>query len=260
MRSAAIYDKLSPLTRRFAPHPLLASSFSCIANLANTILGSGLLGLPGAFAGAGSLTGTILLLVASLGSANGLRLLSHCARKVGYEEPTSFYSVANAAHPGSTKIIDFAVAIKCFGVATSYLIIVADTMVDSMEFFYGEESKWGERWIWVVIGTACVTSLSFFKTLDALKFTSAIAIVFVLTLTVVIILYSANIGGMDPCEDTVEPDTCNSGMSMTKSFGDTLGKMSTFIFAFTCHQNIFSVCNEIKDRTQGAVDWVIGSR
>ena len=52
MRSAAIYDKLSPLTRRFAPHPLLASSFSCIANLANTILGSGLLGLPGAFAGA----------------------------------------------------------------------------------------------------------------------------------------------------------------------------------------------------------------
>mmetsp|Transcript_13228 Transcript_13228/g.26989 ORF Transcript_13228/g.26989 Transcript_13228/m.26989 type:complete len:475 (+) Transcript_13228:419-1843(+) len=233
-----------------------ATFFSCTANLANTILGSGLLGLPGAFAGSGSLTGTILLIIASLGSANGLRLLSLCARKVGYKTPTSFYSVANAAAPSTTNAIDIAVAVKCFGVATSYLIIVADTMVDSMEYFVGDSSWLVERWLWVVVGACCVTSLSFFKTLDALKFTSAIAILFVFALTVVIIIYST--GEIDPCGDIL-PDECKGTTELTKPFGSTLKKLSTFVFAFTCHQNIFSVCNEIRDRRQAAVEKVIAA-
>ena len=237
-----------------------ATFFSCVANLANTILGSGLLGLPGAFAGAGSLTGTLLLIIAAFGSANGLRLLSLCASKVGYDEPTSFYSVANRAHPSSTTVIDFAVAIKCFGVATSYLIIVADVMVDVMKYFNGDGSMWSERWIWVVVGTTAVTSLSFFKTLDALKFTSAIAIVFVVTLTVVIVIYST--GAINPCDPMVFEefgDTCKGPTDLTKPFKDTLQKLSTFVFAYTCHQNIFSVCNEISNRTQSAVDRVIAT-
>lgn len=36
--------------------------------------------------------------------------------------------VANAALPSLTAVIDVAVAIKCFGVATSYLIVVGDLM------------------------------------------------------------------------------------------------------------------------------------
>ena len=138
-----------------------ASVFSCVCNLANTILGSGMLGLPGAFAGAGSLTGTVLLLAAAAFSSNGLRLLSLSAAKVGYREPTSFYAVANAAYPSFTSIIDITVALKCFGVATSYLIIVGDTMVDTMKYFCGKDSTliWVERHLWVMIGTACVASL-----------------------------------------------------------------------------------------------------
>ncbi|GMH64328.1 hypothetical protein TrRE_jg4557, partial [Triparma retinervis] len=250
---------VSPPPTSFGITPT-ATFFSCVANLANTILGSGLLGLPGAFAGAGSLTGTILLIVAALGSANGLRLLSLCAAKVGYDEPTSFYSIANRAHPASTNAIDFAVAIKCFGVATSYLIIIADMMVDVMKYFAGDDSSWAERWIWVVAGTACATSLSFFKTLDALKFTSAIAIVFVVTLTTVIVIYAS--GAIDPCERQVWEEygpTCKGDVEAAKPLGDTLTKLSTFVFAYTCHQNIFSVCNEISDRSQRAIDAVIAT-
>ena len=39
----------------------------------------------------------------------------------------------------------------------------------------------------------------------------------------------------------------------------TTKKMTTFIFGFTCHQNIFAVTNELKEPTQARVDRVIGS-
>lgn len=103
-----------------------ASALSCIINLTNTVAGTGMLGLPGAFAGSGFVVGTILLIVASLFSANGLRLLALSAEKVGIsqEKPSSFYIIANAALPDFTLVIDFAVALKCFGVATGYFITV----------------------------------------------------------------------------------------------------------------------------------------
>ena len=39
----------------------------------------------------------------------------------------------------------------------------------------------------------------------------------------------------------------------------TTKKMTTFIFGFTCHQNIFAVTNELKEPTQARVDRVICS-
>jgi hypothetical protein len=103
-----------------------ASALSCIINLTNTVAGTGMLGLPGAFAGSGFVVGTIMLVVASLFSANGLRLLALSAETVGIsqETPSSFYIIANAALPDFTLVIDFAVALKCFGVATGYFITV----------------------------------------------------------------------------------------------------------------------------------------
>jgi amino acid permease len=48
--------------------------------------------------------------------AHGLVLLSKSAQMVGL--PSSFYSVAAVAVPSYTILIDLAVALKCFGVAT----------------------------------------------------------------------------------------------------------------------------------------------
>jgi amino acid permease len=38
--------------------------------------------------------------------------------------------------------------------------------------------------------------------------------------------------------------------TLSHTHTDTLKYMSVFVFSFTCHQNIFFVCNEIKDNTQ----------
>ena len=46
---------------------------------------------------------------------------------------STFHSVAKKAMPDFVVFIDGAVAVKCFGVATSYLIVIGDTMPDVME-------------------------------------------------------------------------------------------------------------------------------
>ena len=56
-------------------------------------------------------------------SAFGLHLLACCALKLG--KPCSFRRVTEEALPPAIGwIVDATVAVKCFGVATSYLIVV----------------------------------------------------------------------------------------------------------------------------------------
>ena len=91
------------------------------------------------------------------------------------ETPSSFYVIANAACPILTSFIDIAVAIKCFGVATSYLIVIGDLMPDAL----AEMGVQTTRQLWVTMGMGIVGPLSCLKTLDALKVTSTASLVFV---------------------------------------------------------------------------------
>ena len=89
-----------------------------------------MLGLPGALATAGLALGSLFLVCFAGMSALGLHLLSAATRSVAGDATVrvGFYAVAHRAAPSLTSLIDTAVAIKCFGVATSYLIVVGDSM------------------------------------------------------------------------------------------------------------------------------------
>jgi amino acid permease len=83
-----------------------------------------MLGLPHAFAECGYVLGCVLLTSAALCSGFGLYLLSASAKKVGGGGPSSFFKVTAATIPRWAFLVDVAIAIKCFGVGTSYLVVV----------------------------------------------------------------------------------------------------------------------------------------
>jgi hypothetical protein len=60
-------------------------------------------------------------------SCLGLHLLACCAR-TSRVVPSSFYTVCHAGIPAWTFLVDLAIAVKCFGVSVSYLLIVGDLM------------------------------------------------------------------------------------------------------------------------------------
>ncbi|EED95740.1 amino acid/polyamine transporter, partial [Thalassiosira pseudonana CCMP1335] len=229
-----------------------ASIASSVVNLTNTIVGAGMLGLPGAFGGTGYIGGLILIILAAGFSAHGLVLLSKCAQRTGL--PSSFYSVALAAVPRCTILIDLAVALKCFGVATGYLITISDSMVNALDHILLFASVLLSRRFWVVGALFAVLPFSFYRTLDELKRASALALIFVFMLVGMIISYANGVA--DPCAG-YDDGTCRGEMAAFTDVPSTLSKLPIFVFAFTCHQNIFPIVNEIEFLSQRRVDIVI---
>mmetsp|Transcript_10700 Transcript_10700/g.35430 ORF Transcript_10700/g.35430 Transcript_10700/m.35430 type:complete len:445 (-) Transcript_10700:32-1366(-) len=220
----------------------VASVASSVVNLSKTIVGSGVLGFPFAFAQLGVGLGSSLLLVCAVLSAFGLHLLAASAALTAGGEK-SFRSVSVEAAPWSAELVDVAVSLKCFGVATSYLIVIGDTTSEAFS---------GDRWPWLVGSVVLVAPLCLSDTLDALKFTSAASMVLVLFLTAMMLV---GFHGTAAQED----DDVLLGGNVNVNVNNVAAAKSAcvFIFGFTCQQNIFAIVNELDRPTQGRIGAVI---
>ena len=265
------------------PPPVAASLSSCISNLANTILGAGMLGLPHAFAMAGFIPGTLMLILFGGFSSLGLFLLTQAADRSG--RPATFYAVAEVALPGRSLglAIDLAIGIKCFGVATSYLIVIGDSMPKAMEAF-GASGFVLERRLWTVGAAILVAPLTYCKRVDALKFTSAIALACVLFVVLLVFLFATRVSpdfqSCNPSPPMLPPmlpplpplsppkppsapplppvsPPCRLPTVEAAPILDVLRAVPIFVFSYTCHQNIVSITNELHQPTRARTGLVI---
>ncbi len=235
-----------------------ASVVACYIVLANNILGSGMLGLPYAYSNTGWVLGTFLIFFAGTSSAFALHFLAQCAIKRGV--PSSFYSVAEAVLPSFTVVIDAAVAIKCFGVATSYLIVIGDTIPAVMEYLDASDAL-KHRNLWISLGWAflCVP-LSCLRRIEMLKFTSFLSIVFVFFLAILVVIFSFNNSGnqlLDPCQAIAIGEQCRGDTENFELNANTGKVFPIFVFGFTCQQNIFSIVNELSEVSITKVNQVV---
>ncbi|KLT40672.1 hypothetical protein CC85DRAFT_263434, partial [Cutaneotrichosporon oleaginosum] len=262
--------RLSPRTRR-REHRIAraadstpgASVLSSFSNLANTIIGSGALAFPSAFASMGLIPGIVSCLFSACTAMFGLWCLSRCAELVGKKpgdegRKASFNEVARLAFGKGwvMRLFDLAIAIKCFGVSVSYLIIcktllpqVCKTFAHIFKTTIDPDSMLLSPTFWLLLTVPIIVPLSFMRTLDSLRFTSQIALSSVLYMVIVVVCWYF-IKGPDP----------NRGEIVLGRFGaNTLSSFPVQVFAFTCAQNLFPIYNELKDRSQGKMNLVIGS-
>jgi amino acid permease len=75
----------------------------------------------------GILLGTFVIVWAGLTAGFGLYLQIRCARYLT-RGSASFFALSQITYPNAAVIFDAAIAIKCFGVGVSYLIIIGDLM------------------------------------------------------------------------------------------------------------------------------------
>jgi len=219
--------------------------------LANTILGAGMLGLPFAFASCGFFLGPLMLLAFGVCSATALILLSLCADKVGREKSPKFFDIASAAIPGVGTIIDVAVGIKCTGVATSYLIVVGDSVPKAIVTF-GATGIWLDRRIWTLVALCAGGFAAYQRNLTALKNVSIVALTCVMCIVLMIVLFAVELSpAFDPCADheagSLTP--CRGPVELFTEPITVLRALPLFVFSYTCHQNIFSITNELENRT-----------
>ncbi|KAF9461215.1 vacuolar amino acid transporter 5 [Collybia nuda] len=233
-----------------------ASIVSCIGNLSNTIIGSGMLTFPLAMASAGIIPGMITCIFSGCVAAFGLYLLSLCATQAPHRR-ASFFAIAQLTFPKAAVFFDAAIAIKCFGVSISYLIIVKGLMPNVVESLYHvltspttNPPSWtlnGGNWITVYM--VVLIPLAFLRHLNSLRYTSYIALFSIAYLVVIVIVchYWPLQGMQSPGEIRL--------IHFTPNF------ISTFpvqVFAFTCAQNLFPLYNEVKSNTQKRMNIIIG--
>lgn len=238
-----------------------ATVFSSQINLTNTILGAGMLALPHAFSVGGYSLGAFFLLIAGIGGGYGLHLLGVCAHSMGHRN-TSYGGVADSTVPSCSGIISAAVAIKCFGVATSYLIVIGDQFPKVMEA-QGVNGMASSREFWIILyHLAICTPLACLPKLDMLKFTSSIALcagAYLITL-VILFAYVPELTDTVPCKKDHLPqdvDPCKEDPIAWTGKTNFLSVMSIFIFSYTCHQNIFTIHNELKINTVKNINQVV---
>ncbi|KAJ1835906.1 hypothetical protein LPJ73_007680, partial [Coemansia sp. RSA 2703] len=220
---------------------------SSTINLANTILGSGMLSMPNAMASLGLALGSLVIMFSAFTSGMGLYLLSRCARRTNGRD-ASFFAVSKLTYPKAAVFFDAAIAIKCFGVSISYLIIFGDLMPEIAETFGFETPLLLARGFWITFAIVALIPLAFQRRLDALKYTSMTALIAVVYLiAVVAIFYFSPTREPLPAGDIVF-------FKWSKGF---FTHLPVFVFAFTCHQNIFSVYNELRDNSSKQVNGVI---
>lgn len=90
--------------------------------------------MPLAMSHMGMLLGTIVIICAGLTAGFGLYLQTRCARYLE-RGSASFFALSQITYPNAAVIFDAAIAIKCFGVGVSYLIIIGDLMPGVVEGF-----------------------------------------------------------------------------------------------------------------------------
>lgn len=194
--------------------------------------------------------GILLIGISGSLSAFGLLLLSKCAAYAGRE--ASFFNISKITYPSASIWFDFAIAIKCFGVSISYLVIIGDLMPKVLMglFHLDSESIFLSRTLWITLFMGFITPISFLKSLHSLRHTSSIALCSVFYLLMLVLFY-----GFFPPENLVTPPP--DEFALVDLSWNSLTVIPIFIFAFTCHQNLFSVHNELEDNSAPYMNRVI---
>ncbi|KAL6935776.1 hypothetical protein ACO0OL_001958 [Hanseniaspora opuntiae] len=227
----------------------MSSVNTAVKALLHTSLGTGLISIPFFYKNNGIILSVVLLTFSYLMSTTGLILqcqLSNWLPTLTLKKKLSFKSIGDLLFDEkSNKIVlfDIAIAIKCFGVSISYLIVIGDLMPQILRYFTSKIDI--HRSIFISFSLFCIIMpLCFIKKISSLKKFSMIALISVVYLCFMIIINAF-----------VYKENDQKGhiywTKPKKSYKDInfLTSFPISVFAFTCQHNTFSIFNELKTPT-----------
>lgn len=204
--------------------------------------------MPSALSKMGIFLGIIVIMWAGATSGFGLYLQTRCARYVDRGH-VSFAALSKLTFPNLSIMFDAAIAIKCFGVGVSYLIVIGDLMPGVVKgfapeldiaflvdrqfwitaFMYAELQSFS--YLLLTLNRLIVIPLSFLRRLDSLKYTSIIALC---SITYLVILVFAHWIMGDTPPDAKGPVRVFEPAGVIPA----LAAFPVMVFAYTCHQNV----------------------
>jgi len=177
------------------------------------------------------------LVLAALITFLSLRVLAILALDFQETKPT-FYSVSEALIPKFKWLLDVALIINCFGGVIAYVQTFGTLLAEGMYgIFRWDLQDMSMNKVTMIIQAGiliCLAPLCMMKELSATKIANMIGLVCIMYIVVMTFFYTP----------------CSAASTELLKPGDALaafGSFPTFIFAYACQQNVFSVANEMKN-------------
>ncbi|KAH9453357.1 hypothetical protein Pst134EA_024234 [Puccinia striiformis f. sp. tritici] len=216
-----------------------------VANMANSILGAGIIGLPYALKNAGFITGTIMVIVLGIVTDWSIRLIALNSKLTG--QRTYIGILENSfGFPGKAAV-SFFQFIFAFGGMCAFGVIVGDTIppVLSTLFPFISKSDWFSfivsRPFVICFFTITVSyPLSLYRDIGKLSKASAMAL-----LSMVMIVFSVALGG--PSVDTKLKG--NPSLRWTFIQPGIIEAIGVISFAFVCHHNSLLIYGSLRTPT-----------
>ncbi|KAI9483392.1 MAG: transmembrane amino acid transporter protein-domain-containing protein [Benjaminiella poitrasii] len=216
--------------------------FSSFLNMANSIIGAGIIGLPFAFKEAGFWTGIILLIALTVIVDWTVRLLMLNGKLAGR---TTYQDLMEFAfgRPGLIAISIFQFAFA-FGGMCAYCVIIGDTIPHVIRSLFPKIHQlpvlwiFGDRRLCISFFTLFVSyPLSLYRDISKLAKTSALALIAIL-----VIIISVIIEGPQMSEETRGSEEYRFSFMNNEIFQ----AIAVISFAFVCHHNSFLIFGSLK--------------
>ncbi|KAJ8341307.1 hypothetical protein SKAU_G00335980 [Synaphobranchus kaupii] len=246
--------------------PTGASFSSCVFNLMNAIMGSGILGLAYAMANTGILCFCLLLLLVSSLASYSIHLLLKLCDQTGI---TSYEGLGFEAFQKPGKImVASTILIQNIGAMSSYLFIIKSELPAAISSFLSPEpsgNPWYlNDWLLLMLVTFCVVlPLAMLPKIGFLGYTSGMSFLFMLFFTVVVVIKKWSIPCPLPRNHTLTPSQFSNFSDpecIPKLFvisSKSAYAVPTMAYSFLCHTAVLPIYCELHRPTKKRMQRVV---
>ena len=222
---------------------------SSVFNLTNTILGSGTLAVAYTCKEGGYVSFVIIMAIMALMSHYAVVLIFETVELSKFKPgDTVTYGLLGKKLYGRTGelVAEWAVTLQQLGACVGYVVIIGDVLWP----ITGLATQVFAEWEWLtqlLVVMLIIFPICLLRNMDALKFTSLIAIICILLTALVLAVYGFdnNLNG-GRYDVNVTDGECGTP-HMFKANLSILSALPVFSFAFLCHQNTFPIYEELQD-------------
>ncbi|KAG0441641.1 Vacuolar amino acid transporter 5 [Dictyocoela muelleri] len=200
-------------------------NFSAYINLLKTMVGTGLIAYPGLVQSNGVLGVLFLSIIGLLFSMLGLYLFAECNSLIN--KKSTMISITQYIWSPLSSVASAVLILKCFLVSAAYMSAIYDLL--KTLFISYDLSDYLIRMLTILIISCCIPLILMNK-IDKLKFSSffGITAAFIMILSSLFWVVSGKFN------------------RTLKIYGNpTFSSFGKIVFGFTCHQNIFTIQNEL---------------
>ncbi|GAA5821852.1 hypothetical protein JCM10212_007043 [Sporobolomyces blumeae] len=215
-----------------------------IANMSNSILGAGIIGLPYALREAGFLSGIILLLILGVVTDWTIRLIVLNAKMSGRRTYIDIMdSCFGRKGRAAVSFFQFAFA---FGGMCAFCVILGDTIPRVLRSVIGDETSGfvsfliSRQMVTIILTVGISYPLSLYRDIEKLSHASALALV-----SMVVIVVSVAVRGPGVA-DSLKGDPGTRWTVLENGFFEAIGVIS---FAFVCHHNSLLIYGSLRTPT-----------